>query len=297
MALAAYPEEERIAYEATSHGMGVPVGLADGSDRLPVEREDILDGRGILLRHFLSPSECEWIIRHAEAIGLEPTGYDTAYRNNDRVAVRSEEVARWLWERAAPLLQLGDREVRPDRHYDFRYQGNWRPFGVNEVFRLCKYHPGGHFSPHYDGDFQRSPDERSFKTFMIYLNGGFEGGSTNFLRDNLPLAEYTRDSGRLYLAPPEFVQYRLQPEQGMLICFDTKVLHEGDALRTGSKYLMRSDVMYRRQEGTAPVFSDAERRAFQLLEEAEKLEGERREMEAVELYRRAYKLCPHLEGR
>ena len=36
-------------------------------------------------------------------------------------------------------------------------------------------------APHYDGHFRRNGKERSMKTFMLYLNGGFEGGSTNFV--------------------------------------------------------------------------------------------------------------------
>ena len=47
--------------------------------------------------------------------------------------------------------------------------------------------PGGHFAPHFDGYFARSTQERSLQTFMLYLNGNFEGGSTNFVDEKQTL--------------------------------------------------------------------------------------------------------------
>lgn len=52
---------------------------------------------------------------------------------------------------------------------------------VVKVFRLARYKEGGHFAPHNDGFFVRSATERSLQTFMVYLNGDFLGGSTNFI--------------------------------------------------------------------------------------------------------------------
>ena len=56
-----------------------------------------------------------------------------------------------------------------------------------QVFRLCRYHPGGHFAPHFDGHFVESSEVRSMKTLMIYLNGDFTGGSTNFVDEQQTL--------------------------------------------------------------------------------------------------------------
>lgn len=49
------------------------------------------------------------------------------------------------------------------------------------MFRLCRYLPGGHFAPHFDGPYVQDQNVRSLQTFMLYLNGDFEGGSTNFV--------------------------------------------------------------------------------------------------------------------
>jgi hypothetical protein len=62
---------------------------------------------------------------------------------------------------------------------------------------------------------------------MVYLNQGFEGGETNFYREDR--------------------RHRLQvePEKGKALVFWHPQLHEGAAVLQGRKYVLRTDVMYR----------------------------------------------------
>lgn len=60
-----------------------------------------------------------------------------------------------------------------------------------QIFRLCRYHPGGHFAPHYDGFYAKNSHERSMKTFMLYLNNEFQDGSTNFVDEKQQLFKVT----------------------------------------------------------------------------------------------------------
>lgn len=69
--------------------------------------------------------------------------------------------------------------------------------------------------------------EFSLYTVLIYLNEGFEGGSTDLLNDD------------------DSVLYRLVPETGMVFLFRHELLHTGAEVLSGSKYVLRSDVMYR----------------------------------------------------
>ena len=62
------------------------------------------------------------------------------------------------------------------------------------MFRLCRYYPGGHFAPHFDGHFVKNSRERSMKTFMLYLNGGFGGATTNFVNEDQQLYMVCCDS-------------------------------------------------------------------------------------------------------
>ena len=58
---------------------------------------------------------------------------------------------------------------------------------------------------------------------MIYLNDGFGGGATKFL-------DYEID---------------VVPKTCMALLFQHRILHEGAVVTSGTKYVLRSDVMYR----------------------------------------------------
>lgn len=96
--------------------------------------------------------------------------------------------------------------------------------GLNERFRGYRYSPGQRFGPHYDGAYARSAEERSELTVLFYLNEGFVGGATRFLDLGL----------------------EVQPKEGQALVFTHAVLHEGAMVEQGIKYVLRSDVMYRR---------------------------------------------------
>ena len=162
----------------------------------------------------------------------------------------------------------------------------WRAYGLNPQFRFCRYEPGQKFAPHYDGNFQISSENKSFYTFMIYLNGGFDGGATHFLADSA--------------APPRGrVLEALPPQPGMLLVFQHNIYHEGEELRTGLKYMMRSDVMYQLDpiDASETVASRNLLEAQELLGLAEQYETQGRHAEAIAHYKKAYKLAPQLEGK
>jgi hypothetical protein len=77
------------------------------------------------------------------------------------------------------------------------------------VFRLCRYRAGGHFAPHFDGYFVENSRERSLQTFMLYLNGDFEGGSTNFVDENQTLHMVSQDRNNLLMDFFIYINWRL----------------------------------------------------------------------------------------
>lgn len=165
----------------------------------------------------LSHGECaEQIERidglHPQAATINVRGgpmLDPNTRNNERVIFDDIELAGRLYQRVRPHL--------PDL-----LMGKV-PVGVNERFRGYRYREGQRFAPHYDGSFQRSSRERSLLTFLIYLNEGFEGGETDFLE----------------------LRQTIKPSTGQALLFQHFLLHEGCALKQGTKYALRSDIMYR----------------------------------------------------
>merc|ERR1712137_1440938 len=83
----------------------------------------------------------------------------------------------------------------------------------------------------------------SLKTFMLYLNDGFEGAPTTFYSDRQ--AHYKEPD-------PANKVYDLQPERGACVIFNQCITHDGGMLRSGHKYILRSEVMYQWRGRQAP---------------------------------------------
>ncbi|MDP3273793.1 MAG: 2OG-Fe(II) oxygenase [Deltaproteobacteria bacterium] len=163
---------------------------------------------------------CESFITRFESQGFERAPITTAsgpvmndrVRNNERLMFDDPAMAQSLFERVKSALP---------EHIDA-----WKVCGLNERFRVYRYDVGQRFRPHFDGCFMREYDrEESALTLMVYLNDGFEGGETAFL-----------DYGVV-----------VKPKQGNVLVFFHPILHEGRSVLSGRKYVLRTDVMYRRE--------------------------------------------------
>jgi predicted 2-oxoglutarate/Fe(II)-dependent dioxygenase YbiX len=191
-----------------------------------MEITEILDDRIRCLFGAFSAEECADFIRFAEGIGFHEAPITTSagfvmapeIRNNTRVIHDDERLAASLWERLRPAI--------PARI------GGSVAVGLNERFRFYRYGPGEYFSWHYDGSFRRNDREHSLLTLMVYLDEGFEGGSTDF-------------DVRHALEPIQVV-----PRRGMVLLFQHRILHRGAPVLRGVKRVLRTDVMYRRGEGS-----------------------------------------------
>ncbi|QJB33172.1 2OG-Fe(II) oxygenase [Chitinophaga oryzae] len=169
------------------------------------------------LKHFLSAEECRELIDRSEAMGYEEAMVDVGngqqrmikgVRNNERVLHKDAAYATFIWEKLRPYAPEGD--------------DNRTACGLNELFRFYKYSPGQRFKMHKDGSFVRNRFEASQYTFMIYLNEGYSGGSTVFKTGE-----------------------EILPETGTALIFYHPLLHEGTLLTAGTKYVLRSDIMYK----------------------------------------------------
>jgi len=169
---------------------------------------------------FLSPDECQVLIAAAETRGFAAAPITTSrgfvmapdIRNNTRFMVDDLPLASRLWSRLEPALA----EKAPVG-----------AIGLNERFRYYRYARREAFRWHRDGRFIRNEREASALTFMIYLNEGFEGGDTEF----------------------DFPKHSVQPETGMALVFEHQLYHQGAVVTRGTKYVLRSDIMYERRFG------------------------------------------------
>ena len=167
----------------------------------------------------MNAAECSALVDRIEALGPEVATItrgngnfelNTRVRNNDRAIFDDTALAADLFAR------LGDA-------IPATWQGGAVAVGLNERFRAYRYGPGQRFAPHFDGCFRRDEREASEITVMLYLNDGCDGGETAFL---------------------DF-ETKIVPKRGMVLLFQHTILHEGCLVRAGSKYVLRSDVMYR----------------------------------------------------
>jgi predicted 2-oxoglutarate/Fe(II)-dependent dioxygenase YbiX len=163
---------------------------------------------------FLMPDECDHHIRGAEAEGFEPATIESSgravrepnVRNNDRIIRDDEALSRDLWVRLAAHVPA--------------FMDGRQAWGLNERWRIYRYHPGQQFAGHVDAPFRRENGEKSLLTLLLYLNDDFDGGETTF--------------GDL----------AIRPERGMALLFRHELFHAGQPLRRGTKYVLRSDVMF-----------------------------------------------------
>lgn len=147
-------------------------------------------------------------------------------RGNLRLICKDVSLSNALYHRLLPHLPS---EVREEGEA-------WHVSGCNEVFRLSKYNATDRFQRHVDTYFERFVDEntreKSMFTVNIYLNDDFTGGTTRFYHDR------------------DVLEATIVPKSGLCLLFrqpsTARLLHDGEEVSNGVKYLIRSDVMYRR---------------------------------------------------
>lgn len=184
------------------------------------------------IEQMLSQAQCNALLGLAESRGFAPTAgsYPPGYRNNDRL----------VWDDAA---LAGDMFARLKAHlgaYTDALGHTWRPVACNPRFRFCRYSHGQAFTIHRDGPYiatdvrRDAPARRTWLTVQVYLNGqeSFVGGHTRF---------YASAAG----GDPTQV---FTAQTGMAIVFEHSLWHDGEAVPEGTKYVMRTDVLFEREE-------------------------------------------------
>jgi prolyl 4-hydroxylase len=170
----------------------------------------------LIIPEILSSTECADHLARAERTGFEAAPIitfhgvkvDESVRNNDRVIVDDESLAASLWPRL--------------RDHVPAFVDSCQAIGLNERFRYYRYRLGQKFALHRDGAFLRQNGEKSRLTCILYLNEDFTGGETE-VKDRV-----------------------VEPRQGMALIFRHEFLHEGRPVLDGTKYVLRTDVMYDR---------------------------------------------------
>ena len=164
----------------------------------------------------LSPEECRACIDQASAgrwltstvNGLEGRYVNPRARDSSTGVIPDPAIAATLWSRLQAHLpaRLSRRSLT----------------SLREPLRCYRYVPGQRFGLHHDQSYGGKAGEISLLTFMVYLNDDFEGGETEF---------------------PEQDQ-RIVPKTGLALLFQHMLLHQGCRVESGTKYVLRSDILY-----------------------------------------------------
>jgi len=217
-----------------------PAGLETG---IPanIERREVESVAGAFqLLNILSISECQQIIGVTESLGYLPDAAVSLPRsvrhNHSLTWVTDDTTTDIIWQRCAPFM-ADDQGI---------FDGK-QALGLNGRFRFYRYQPGDYFSPHTDGSWPGSkvidrrlvtnafPDRWSQLTFLLFLSDGYEGGRTQFYLPSIDQEETTVVSVRTPLGGALCFPHGMHP----LHC-----LHSSEAIVSGSKYIIRSDVLF-----------------------------------------------------
>jgi prolyl 4-hydroxylase len=190
----------------------------------------IIPGNFIIIDHFLSSEECDRIVSLAEKIGFKEAtvstfahSYQTMKNINDRECIINDlQASNIIFDRIQNILPY------------FNEGGILS--SINERFRILKYNEGGKLKFHNDVLFPRIHNqysERSVFTLHIYLNDVVKGGETIFYHNKWFTSE----------------GLKCVPRKGRIAIFrQTDFDHCGAVVESGLKYIMRSDIMYRKMD-------------------------------------------------
>ncbi|MBF0265277.1 MAG: 2OG-Fe(II) oxygenase [Gammaproteobacteria bacterium] len=168
----------------------------------------------IAIANFLTISECRKIIFDSNKLGFEQATVnsgnsqelDQSVRNNNRVHFYNSSLSNKLYRRIYQFLP--------------KQLNGWIPIGLNERFRFYQYNAGEYFKWHQDDTYVKGPGVESRYTFLIYLNDDYEGGGT------------------------EFESFTVTPVTGTAVLFPNNLNHQGSEIDFGTKYAIRTDIMY-----------------------------------------------------
>ncbi|KLJ08876.1 hypothetical protein EMPG_15705 [Blastomyces silverae] len=130
---------------------------------------------------------------------------------------------------------------------------------LNDRLRFLRYYRGEHFRPHVDGCYVTpSGEEISYFTVHIYLNGSPGGRKLADLSNispeqinSLPLRGGATTFFPPFIASDDARTFSVYPKSGAALIFQQNGLaHSGDEVLQGTKYTLRTDMMFRRDKTT-----------------------------------------------
>jgi hypothetical protein len=241
------PGAEHPALPTWANDKDNPAGLSVDSPEV-IERRKVEAVSGAFqLLNVLSAPECQRFIELTESLGYLPdaaVSLPRTIRHNDNVTwVADQTTADILWQRCANLMTL-----------NLGLFSGKRAVGLNARFRFYRYQHGDYFKPHTDGAWPGSKvvdhelitnaysDRWSQLSFILFLSNDYSGGHTQFYVDKLNSSEPARSNDNADVI-------NVRTLAGAALCFPhgthrLHCLHSSEAITSGTKYIIRSDVLF-----------------------------------------------------
>ena len=195
--------------------------------------------------------------------------YDSSLRKGLRLVIIEKKISQIIWDRLKHEIDIEavfekEKISKCPRGFSVLPENNWHFSGVNECIRINFYSTGDHFEVHKDSQYCPSAIERSILSGIIYLNDSFTGGETSFYfpptcdcgkkkeeyythsRPSPPKDQTTREEIESF---PNFENHKqsITPKTGNCILFSPNILHKGETVGEGVKWLLKFDVLVKKQ--------------------------------------------------
>lgn len=242
-----YPIWERRSPEAFVNEIFISNPPTAHDEALGLLKKTVSIGKNEIseIRNLLAKSEIEWLLSETKNLPwlkvgkygrkgrLETTDSGGSYRQS----WHSFEFAETLYRRLSlmfPKMQIfeNDSDILEGERI-------WSFVGVNPLMRIIRYSEGDFLVPHYDDSHQFEKGLKTLKSLVVYLE---DRGSTRFIDDGGLTEEY---EDRNETADSSSVLVEIPSKAGDAIAFDHRILHDSPPLASGSKTIIRTDLIFK----------------------------------------------------
>eukprot|EP00750_Incisomonas_marina_P028762 INCI69.1.p1 GENE.INCI69.1~~INCI69.1.p1 ORF type:complete len:261 (+),score=33.42 INCI69.1:242-1024(+) len=215
----------------------------------------------IAVPHLLTEEECQRLIQCGEESGFKKsplsggghgrTGAEDPVTSSYCV-MDDENMATLLWKRCRQFVPMTVDQLTTNPY--FAAGQGWVPQGVFPRLRLYKYDAGDAFPEHIDYKVKQTTvledgsrvTKQSVYTLLVYLNNDFTGGRTGYWPDHKGIhCRFLREHEKQHASIKKH-QVSIKPQTGLAVLQDQNVLHEGLPVKQGTKYILRTDIVFQR---------------------------------------------------
>lgn len=244
----------------TRHKMATTSVTVSASVFVPT---DLLGKRLSTISGFIDQEECDKLIKRGDERGWQKSsvsggghgrkGCENPVTNSFSV-LADQTVADDFWSKLKKIVPDNASFLGNNTYFDSTTKGTeWTKYGIYPHLRLYKYDKNDVFPEHDDYKIRKKiVDEdgtqtiyMSFLTLLVYLNDDFSGGQTCYWPDRKGV-HCRFKSGDDKASGKKEPQIRIKPISGMAVIQDQNIMHEALAPGNGTKYILRTDILYKR---------------------------------------------------